>query len=257
MKAWTGALLLAFGTAAAQPIPSPAGVSLDQRIGKPLPLTTQVRDARGHAAHLSDFFAARTPVLLVLGYYRCPQLCGLVMHSLLEGLHRTGLPAAQWRIVGLSLAPDEGPEDAARRSEQDLAYARWLQDGGVLPRLDLLVAAPDDVHRIADAAGLRYAPRDDGISHPATVVLLTPEGRVARYFNGVGLDAPQLRDALVQAREGRLGTWSERLALLCSHLDPGRGRHTGAVMAALRLTGIAALALWAALAWRQSRRRQR
>jgi len=83
-----------------------------------------VRDDRNAPAHLSDYFAPRTPVLLVLGYYRCPQLCGLVMHSLLDGLQASGVPSTQWRIVGLGIDPQETPADAHGRREQDLAYAR-------------------------------------------------------------------------------------------------------------------------------------
>lgn len=254
-RAWL--LALCVGAAGAQALPAPPGVSLDQRIGATVPLALAVQDDRGRPARLADYFGARTPVLLVLGYYRCPQLCGLVMHSLLDGLQATKLPATQWRIVGLSIDPQDGTEEARRRREQDLAYARWLADGQTPARLDLLVAAPPDVERLAQSVGFRYAADPDGVAHPATVVVLTPDGRVASYFNGIGLDPAALRAALVQAREGGTGSWSERLALFCSHLDPSLGRHTGAVMAALRSLGLATLVLLAALAWRQARKRAR
>ena len=113
----------------------------------------------------------------MLGYYRCPELCGLVMHSLLQGVHDAGLPTTQWRIVGLSIDPHDTPADAHQRRDLDLAYARFLQDAkddGIAPRLDLLVAAPADVQRVADAIGFRWRPQAGSLEHPATVALITP-----------------------------------------------------------------------------------
>lgn len=246
--------LLACCVACAQAAHAAPDASLDQRIGAAVPLAIPVLDQDGRSTRLSDYFAAGRPVLLVLGYYRCAQLCGLVMHSLLEGMRGTGLPASTAGIVGLSIDPQDRPADAQRRRAQDLAYARWLAGSEATPPLDLLVAAPTDVQRIAAAVGFRYVPREGSIDHPATVVLLTPEGKVSRYFNGIGLDATPLRSALLQAREGAQGSWSERLALLCSHLDPIAGRHTGAVMATLRALAAGTLLLLALLAWRQHRR---
>jgi len=227
-----------------------AMAALVQRTGAAVPLDAPVSDHTGATAHLADYFGARTPVLLVLGYYSCPQLCGLVMHSLLDGLQASGVPAAQWRIVGLSIDPRDGAAEAGLRREQDLAYARWRELAS--PRLDFLVAAPGDVQRIAQAVGYSAGSREGTIEHPATVVVLTPQGQVARYFNGIGLDAAELRDALQLAREGRTGTWNDRLALLCSRLDPTGGHATGTVLTALRALVLLTAVLLAALAWRQS-----
>lgn len=246
------ALLLAFAAAGhAQQLPD---ASLQEHVGAAVPLDMAVRDDGGRTARLADYFSARTPVLLVLGYYRCPQLCGLVMHGLLDTLHAAGVPAKGARIVGLSIDPQDGPADAHGRREQDLAYARWLQPGNALP-LDLLVAAPADVARIAGAVGVRTAVQGAGFVHPATVVVLTPQGRVAGYFNGIGGDAGQMREALAQAADGGLGGWRSRLAVLCAHLDPTLGRNTGAVIAAMRTLAVLTLAGLAVFAWRQARRR--
>ena len=251
MKALACLLLCWLGVATAQPLPD---ASLQESVGASVPLDVAVQDDRGRSARLADYFGGRTPVLLVLGYYRCPQLCGLVMHGLLDTLHAAQIPADGPRVVGLSIDPQDGPEDAHLRLEQDLAYARWLQASHAMP-LDLLVAAPADVARIARATGVRYAAQGPGFVHPATVVVLTPQGKVAGYFNGIGGDAKQMRDALLQAADGSLGGWRSRLAVLCAHLDPSLGRNTGAVLAAMRGLAVATIALLAAFAWRQSRRR--
>ena len=253
MKALACLLVFWLAGAGAQPLPD---ASLQERLGAAVPLDVAVRDAPGRSTLLADYFDARTPVLLVLGYYRCPQLCGLVMHGLLDALHAAAVPAERWSVVGLSIDPQDAPVDAHRRREQDLAYARWLQPGAA-PRLDLLVAAPADVARIARAVGVRNVAQGEGFVHPATVVVLTPKGQVAGYVNGVGPDASALRAALSQAAEGSVGGWRSRLAVLCSHFDPALGRHSGAVVAAMRALAVATVVLLAGFAWRQARNRRR
>jgi protein SCO1 len=263
MRIWSLALLLACVTATGQPLalPAPPAASLQQRPGAMLPLDTAVRDDLGQSAQLADYFRPGRPVLLVLGYYRCPQLCGLLMHGLLEALHATQLPVTDWRIVGLSIDPQDTPEDARRRRELDLAYARFLQparDAGATPRIDLLVAQPAAIMRIAQGAGFTYAaqPVDGGYAHPATVMVLTPSGQVSRYFNGVDFDATQLRGALVDAGGGAIGGLGERLAILCAHFNPAVGTHSAGVMNAARAMGLLTLAGLAVLAWRHDRKRK-
>jgi protein SCO1/2 len=251
-------LLWLAGAAGAQPLalPPPPQASLQQRVGAVLPLATPVRDDLGQAARLADFFRPHQPVLLVLGYYRCPQLCGLVMHSLLQALRDTGMAPTGWRIVGLSIDPQDTPADAHRRRDLDLAYAHFLADARTAdstPRIDLLVADRVDVQRIAQAVGFSYRPQQGdpiGYAHPATVVVLTPAGTVSRYFNGVGIEGEELRGALVEAADGAVGSLSERLAVLCAHFDPALGRHTATVMNALRAIALLTLAALGAIGWR-------
>lgn len=253
MKALLLTLLLWAGACCAEP-----AASLQQRIGTPVPLQLAVRDDLGQPAHLADFFRPGEPVLLVLGYYRCPELCGLVMHSLLQAVHDSGLPPTQWRIVGLSIDPQDTPVDAHRRRELDLAYARFLQqaqEDGIAPRLDLLVAAPADVQRVAAAIGFTWKPQAGSIEHPATVALLTPQGTVARYFNGIGIAPDEMKTALADAAQGRTGAWTDRLAVLCSHFAIAAGRYTGTVMGMLRAVSLLTLAALGWIAWRQGRKR--
>ena len=264
-------LAFAAATAAAQPIalPPPPKADLTQQLGAPLPLQAALRDDLGRPVQLGDSFHPGQPVLLVLGYYRCTQLCGLLMHGLLQGLQQTGLPRTDWRIVGVSIDPADTPEDAHRRRQLDLAYARFLQGAQTARtplQLDLLVGGADQVQTIARAAGYRFqalpardGERDPGRSeyaHPATVLVVTPEGRISRYLNGIQFDGTQLRLALVDAGGGRVGGWTDRLALLCSHYDPVVGRYSGAVMGGIRALALASLAGVALVAWRRHARRE-
>ena len=150
-----------------------------------------------------------------------------------------------WRIVGVSIAPDDGPADAQRRRALDLAYAAFLDGARTAepPRLDLLTGDAAATARIARTVGFAYergTAREAGrttssYAHPATVIVVTPDGRVARYFNGLDIDASQLRSALKQASGGGIGGLSDRIAVFCSHFDPLVGRYSSLVMDAMRV----------------------
>lgn len=228
------------------PTPTPPDAGVQPELGAQLPLDLPFTDSDGHAVTLRQSFGDR-PVLLVLGYYRCPQLCGLLMQGLLEGLH--DLPARSYRLLRVSIDPAETPADARARGAIDLAYARHL--GGELPALQLLTGPSASL--LARRAGYRFERIDNtGFAHPAVALVLTPEGRISSALNGIRFEPAELRLALSQAAEHRVSpSLGDRVALLCAHLDPRLGRHSSAVLHGLQVIG-ASLALGLALLfWRQ------
>ncbi|WP_066342978.1 SCO family protein [Azohydromonas lata] len=225
-----------------------------------MPADLPLVDSSGRPVRLGDTFGDR-PVLLALGYYRCAQLCGLLMHGLLEALHDSGLPRGAYRIVRVSIDPADTPAAAQAARQANLAYADALE-GGRAPDapldLRLLTGTEPALRSLAQALGWRYRRAgaadgpQEGYAHPAVVAVLTPAGRVSHYLPGVRFDPAELRLAVAAAGEGRIGGVSDRLALLCAHLDATLGRHSAAVMQAARavglLTALALLALVARLA---------
>ncbi len=253
------------------PTPDTSAIALTQRLGAALPLAAPFTDSAGRAIALGDEFASvgrdARPVIVVLGYYRCPQLCGLLMHGLLEAAHDTGLPATSWRLVFVSIDPDDTPADAAVRRRVEIDYARFLDAKASPPDVDLLVGPPASVRALAYSIGYAWqpaaaaAPAASGapttrFDHPAGLVVCTPDGRVSHYLMGVRFDPRDLRAALVDASGGRVGTLTDRLALLCAHLDPHAGRWSTAVLAGLRAVGFATMVMVGLLLWR-SRARER
>jgi protein SCO1 len=259
------ALLLA-SSAAAQPLALPPAptAAIEQRIGAQLPLDMKLVDDLGGAVQLGDFFDGQRPVLLVLGYYQCPQLCGLLMHGLLEGLQESNVSRRRWRIVGVSIDPQDTPATARARRELDRAYADFLlgsRQADAPLDLHLLVAAPGDIQRLAQRVGFDYsaaAANDRAalqagarFAHPAAVMVVTPRGEVSSYFMGIDFSPNELRSALAQARGGALGVLTDRIALLCAHFDPTVGRHSGAVMNGIRLLGLAGVGWFVVWTWRR------
>jgi protein SCO1 len=252
------ALALAHAAAFAQalaPTPSAPAAAFTQHLGGELPLEAPFTDSAGHAVRLGDELArADRPTLLMLGYHRCPQLCGLATQGVLEALRQGGLPASAARILFVSIDPGETAADAASRRQVDLRYASLL--AGVAPvdapAIERLVGPPASIAALARGVGFAYRPGDAAarFSHPAGVVVVTPDGRVSRYLMGVRFDPQELRGAVADAAGGRVGTLGARLALLCAHLDPRAGAHSGAVLAVVRVAGLTTLGVLALFAWR-------
>jgi protein SCO1 len=240
-------------------------VAIEQRLGAALPLAARFVDSDGRALPLGAAFGT-LPVVLVLGYYRCPNLCETVMESTLDALAQSGASRRDYRVVAVSIDPAETPADARRRRALDLAFADLAADraaGGTRSRdaLDLhaLVGDGTAIADLARAVGFGFVRQDDSatgaasFAHAAGFVVATPDGHVARYFLGVRPDPVALRAALDDAGGERIGSLVDRLVLLCAHVDPLIGRHSGAVLAGLRAFGLAlaaALALWI---WRHRR----
>jgi protein SCO1/2 len=246
---------------AAQPLalPAPPDAKLEQHPGARLILDVPVVDEAGRARRLADFFDGTRPVLLVPGYYRCPELCGLVMHGLLEALQASGVDRTRWRIVRFSIDPSETPADARARREADVSYAQFLLGGRSADApldLHLLTLPANGAQSLSRDLGYRYQalrgqPASEGAyAHPASVIVVTPRGTVSRYFNGLQFDAAELRVALADAAADRVGGVTSRLALLCAHFDPRVGRHDGAVMNAIRAASLLLAAALAGWCWR-------
>jgi protein SCO1/2 len=252
------AAALTAGPARAESTAPPPKVTITQRLDAVLPRNLPLVDHQGRAVHLGDYLGDGRPMLLVLGYYRCPQLCGLLMHGVLEALQQSGLPRSAYRIVRVSIDPEDTPATARDRRRVDLAYAASLANARHASApldLQLLTGTPQATATLAQRVGFGFERSSGGgdarFAHAAGFVVVTPQGRVSRYLMGVSFDPRSLRDAVDGAARGDIGSFTDRIALLCAHVDLRLGRHSEAVMIATRVLGcalVAGLALWC---WRR------
>lgn len=232
------------------PVPAALDVGFTQHLGAQLPLAAPFTDSAGHAIHLADEFPRDGhPTLLLLGYHRCPQLCGLATQGALEALRKSGLPAAAAHVLFVSIDPTETAADAADKRRADLGYARALAGAGPdhPPAIERLVGPAASIAALARSVGFVYRPGDAAarFAHPAGVVVVTPAGCVSRYLMGVRFDPSELRRAVQAAANGEIGDISDRLALLCAHLDLQAGLHSEAVLVGMRIAGLATLVCFA------------
>jgi protein SCO1/2 len=240
LAAWSLAMLLLIPRAFAAP-----SADVVQHVGAALPLDVRLADERGHEAALARFFGD-VPVVLVFGYYNCPTLCTTLMEGALLALDATGLPGEADRVVGVSIDPRERALDALRRAA---AYRETFD----AVRLDLLTGREAEVRRLAAAAGYTYAfdTRFDQYAHPLGFMVVSAGGRIARYFPGVAFDSREVRLALIEASEARIGSLSERIFLRCAHYDPASGRYSFAVMSAVRALCLLVFAILGFWMWRR------
>lgn len=223
-----------------------------QRPGNQVPLGTVLRDETGQGEQLGPLLDHR-PTILILGYFHCPNLCGVVRDDMLNALAASGLRAAtDYTLLALSIDPKETTADARQAKQQDLA--RYPLPGGK-QAWHYLTGTADQVRPVEAAVGFRarYDPRLKQFLHPAGLVVLTASGRISGYLLGVGYTPGDLRAAVVRARDGGIAKAALPVLLLCFHFDPTTGRYTlaiakvlqlGGLLTVLTLGGCIALALW-------------
>ena len=241
----------------ASTIPAPLReIGFDQKIDETLPLDVEFRDEQGRQVRLGEYFGRR-PVVLAFVYYDCPMLCTQVLSSMTSTFGVLALdPGKDFEIVVVSFDPRETPALAA---EKKALYLDRFGRPGTEHGWHFLTGDEASVKRLTGAAGFRYAwdQQTGQFAHPAGVIVTTPDGRLARYLFGLEYGPRDLRFALVEASEGRVGTAVDSLLLYCYHYDPMTGRYGLVVMRALRVAGAATVLLLGAFIAVMVRRERR
>ena len=218
-----------------------SNVGIDQRLGEMLPLDAAFVDPQGRNVRLGDYFAGK-PVLLVFAYYECPMLCTLVLNGLLRAMRALPFDAGnEYNVVTVSIDPGETPELARAKQKEYLKnYGRAGAENG----WTFLTGQETEIRRLASAAGFRYEydPETDEYAHATAIIVVTPEGRLSKYFYGVEYAAKDLRLGLVEASSGKIGTAVDQILLFCFHYDPATGTYGLLIIKILRLAGIVTVA---------------
>jgi protein SCO1 len=246
-----GMLWCARGALSGTPPPADLGrrVGFDQKLGDEMPHGLAFVDADGKETRLDPH---GRPLLLALGYYRCPNLCGATLRGMADAVAGSGLvPGHDFDVAFISIDPRETPESAA---------AERMKLESAVPRADaaaweFLTGAEASIRPLAHAVGFRYFydPRIDQYAHAAGIVVVTAGGRVAQYFFGVHYPPRSLRLALIDASKGRLGSVIDRLVLFCCGYDPSTGHYSVLIGRVMTIVGCAFALALGALVWRLNR----
>jgi len=215
-------------------------VGFDQRLGAQVPLDLPFRDETGRTVTLRDYTADR-PVLLVPAYYECPMLCTLVLNGVVSALR--ALPfdiGREFRVVTVSFNPHETSELAAAKKG---TYLEQYRRPGAAEGWHFLVGDEASIRPLMEAIGFRYAWDAEATqyAHASGLVVLTPAGRLSHYFYGVEFAPRDLRLALVEASNERIGSFVDQLLLFCFHYDPATGRYSRVALNAIRAGGVLTL----------------
>ena len=216
-------------------------VGFDQRLGEKVPLDAVFRDESGRVVKLGDYFGTR-PVVLSLAYYECPMLCTVVLNGLASALDVVSYdPGRDFEVVTVSFEPRETPELAAAKKS---AYLRRYKRPGAAAAWHFLTGDAAQIRRLTEAVGFRYAwdETTKQYAHASGIMVLTADGRLARYVYGVEYAPKDLRFAIYEAAQGRILSPVDRLLLFCYHYDPTLGRYGATVMGTLRVAAVLTLA---------------
>lgn len=212
-------------------------VGFDQKLDQPVPLDLPLVDESGNPVQLGDYFHGK-PVILVLAYYRCPMLCTLVLNGLVRGLIDVSFDAGkEFEVVTVSIDARETPQLAAEKKRTYVdRYGRAPDGAG----WHFLTASQATIDEITQAVGFRYKydPLRDEFAHASGIVVLTPQGRISRYFYDVKFSPRDLRLGLVEASQNKIGSPIDQILLLCFHYDPNEGKYGATIMAMVRLGGV-------------------
>jgi protein SCO1/2 len=224
-------------------VPAPLReIGFDQHLDEKLPLDIEFTDEQGRSVKLGSYFGER-PVVLTFVYYDCPMLCSLVLNAMASSLKAMSLDAGKdFEVVAVSFDPRETPALAAERKRVLLErYDRPAAADG----WHLLTGSQASIEQITKAAGFRYTwdEATKQFAHPSGIIVVTPEGRLARYLFGLEYGPRDLRLALVDASSGKVGSVVDSLLLYCFHYDPSTGRYGFLVMRAVRIAGAATVLL--------------
>lgn len=236
------------------------GVDVEEHLNARLPLEIPFTDEKGMRVPLARHVATGRPVVLYLGYYRCPMLCDKVLDGVIQALRATRLaPGRDFEVVTVSIDPRETPA-LARAKKQ--AYVRSWGVEGASQGWHALTGEAPAIATLARALGFRYTydSQQEQYAHPAVFYVVTPEGRIARYHYGVLYDPSTVRLSIIEASEGRAGTSLDRLILACYHYDPATGTYAPAAIKLMRIGGVlTVLLLGTALSilWVRDMRRHR
>lgn len=232
------ACAMSHGTAFAQiRAPNPySDIRIDQKLGDQVPLDLEFADETGKTVHLRDYFGKK-PVVLTLVYFECPMLCTEVLRSSLDAFNALKFDMGkEYTVLTVSIDPNETPELAAAKKKMHLeGYKRGADPDSwhfLTGKQPAIAALADSVgfHYVYDKATKQYA-------HASGIMVITPSGKVSRYFMGIDYYAGDLKLALLGAGEGKIGTITEKLSLLCYHYDPVTGKYGFYIMGILRLLG--------------------
>ncbi len=223
--------------------PSPwSGVSFEQRLDAHVAPDLEFTDENGRRVTLGRYFGTK-PVVLLLVYYECPMLCTQVLNGFVSTLRALSLdPGEDFEIVTVSIDPRETHELARKKQ------AKYVEEYGkpeAVSAWHFLTGSEESIARLSDTVGFHFKwdEATQQYAHASGFVTLTPQGRVSKYFYGVEYSPRDLRLALVESSEGRIGTLVDQVLLLCYHYDPTTGKYGVAIMTLVRALGVLTVAV--------------
>jgi protein SCO1/2 len=214
-------------------------IGVDQKLDNQVPLDAEFLDEHGKKVTLADY-AGERPIVLSLVYYGCPMLCGQVLNGLTRSLKMLQdvpmVPGKDFELVTLSFDPTEKPELALEKKK---TYVKEYRYPDAENHWHWLTGSEENIKKVSDAVGFRYAwdEKQQQYAHASAIFILTPDGKVSRYFFGIEYSPKDMRLGLTEASNGKIGGPVEKILLWCYHYDATLGKYSMMVMRLIQVGG--------------------
>jgi len=217
-------------------------VAFDQKLNQQVPLGLAFRDESGKTVQLADYIKQK-PVILTFVYYKCRDLCPLLLDGVVRSLRALSFDAGnQFDLITLSIDAHDGPALAAAKKKDIIdQYSR----PGAAAGWHFLTGDEAEIQKLTQSVGFHYTydPHTGEFAHASGIVLLTPKGRTARYYYGIDFSPRDLRLGLIEAAAGKIGSPIDQLLLFCYHYDPVTGKYGLLITNVIRLAGAATVVI--------------
>ncbi|MGA6983055.1 MAG: SCO family protein [Candidatus Sulfotelmatobacter sp.] len=230
-------------------------VGIEQHLDAQVPPDLAFMDESGKAVKLGDYFG-RKPLILNLVYYNCTMLCGEALAGLASAMRLVKFDVGnEFDVITVSFDPRDTPQMAAvKKADYVKRYGRPNAAAG----WHFLTGSAQSIDALAKTVGFQYQydEKSNQFAHATAIMLLTPQGRISRYFYGVDFPPKDLRMGLVEASKGNIGNVVDAVLLYCYHYDPQTGKYGAMVANILKLAGAATILLLGGLfftLWRLDR----
>lgn len=235
-------------------------VGIDQKLGDQLPLDAVFKNEDGQAVKLGDYFNKGRPVVLAFVYYECPMLCNEVLNGLTGSLKGISLDAGKdFDVLAISFDKNENEKPGLAKNKR-ISYVERYGREGTENGWHFLTGDEAAIDAATKAAGFSFHwdDRSQQFAHAGGIMIVTPDGRMSRYFYGIDYAPKDLKFGIMESAEEKIGNPAERLLLYCYHYDPATGTYGFAVMRAIRIGGVLTLIGMAAMGfvfWRKGKKK--
>jgi len=222
--------------------PTPlSNVNIQQKLNSKLPLDAVFKDEYGNDVQLGRYFDGKRPVILTLVYYECPMLCTQVLNGMVRAARILPFTAGKdYDVVVISFDARETPKQAA---EKKAVYVKAYGHPETAPAWHFLTGSLASIKTVTEAVGFYYQwdVHTAMYAHASAIYVVTPDGRLSKYFMGIEYSAKDLRLGLVDASAGKIGTMVDQVLLFCYHFDPQSAKYTPFALGLVRVAGGATL----------------
>lgn len=237
-------------------------VGIEQRLGEQLPLDAEFRNEDGKIVKLGEYFKSGRPVIVAFVYYECPMLCNQVLNGLTGSLKGMSFDAGkEFDVVAISFDAREF-EKADLAANKKASYMERYGRPGTEAGWHFLTGTQPSIDAATRAAGFGYKwdDRTGQFAHASAIIVTTPDGKLSKYFYGIDYSPKDVKFALMDSSENKVGSAAEKLLLYCYHYDPATGKYGLAILRVLRLGGILTILGLGAMGlvfWRRNKRKEK